>query len=149
MWIRSKGRGKVAVESVVGMYPVLLCAMRSVQETALSVAWRQSTTPFCPSQEDPVERLVGLSSYWFYLLCFLAVEITRGNTCFSNRYEVCKPSEDGSEYVTLSVYFREKTMRQSSNTSGTILFGQPLLISVPKQKLTVDHLYSVVLEQIR
>ncbi|XP_054693851.1 ubiquitin carboxyl-terminal hydrolase 4 isoform X2 [Grus americana] len=63
-------------------------------------------------------------------------------------YEVCKPSEDGSEYVTLSVYFREKTMRQSSNTSGTVLFGQPLLISVPKHKLTVDHLYSVVLEQI-
>uniref|UniRef100_A0A8C3VN36 Ubiquitin carboxyl-terminal hydrolase n=1 Tax=Catharus ustulatus TaxID=91951 RepID=A0A8C3VN36_CATUS len=28
-------------------------------------------------------------------------------------YEVCKPSEDGSEYVTLSIYFREKTMRQS------------------------------------
>uniref|UniRef100_A0A8C3KYD7 Ubiquitin carboxyl-terminal hydrolase n=1 Tax=Calidris pygmaea TaxID=425635 RepID=A0A8C3KYD7_9CHAR len=63
-------------------------------------------------------------------------------------YEVCKPSEDGSEYITLSVYFREKTMRQSSNTSGTILFGQPLLISVPKHKLTVDHLYSVILEQI-
>ncbi|XP_055563519.1 ubiquitin carboxyl-terminal hydrolase 4 isoform X3 [Falco biarmicus] len=63
-------------------------------------------------------------------------------------YEVCKPSEDGSECVTLSVYFREKTMRQSSNTSGTVLFGQPLLISVLKHKLTVDHLYSVVLEQI-
>ncbi|XP_053932080.1 ubiquitin carboxyl-terminal hydrolase 4 isoform X2 [Cuculus canorus] len=63
-------------------------------------------------------------------------------------YEVCKPSEDGSECVTLSVYFREKTMRQSSSTSGTVLFGQPLLISVPKHKLTVDHLYSVVLEQI-
>ncbi|XP_061218318.1 ubiquitin carboxyl-terminal hydrolase 4 isoform X3 [Neopsephotus bourkii] len=63
-------------------------------------------------------------------------------------YEVCKPSEDSSEYVTLSVYFREKTVRQSSNTSGTVLFGQPLLISVPKHKLTVDHLYSVVLEQI-
>uniref|UniRef100_A0A8C3YA28 Ubiquitin carboxyl-terminal hydrolase n=1 Tax=Catharus ustulatus TaxID=91951 RepID=A0A8C3YA28_CATUS len=58
------------------------------------------------------------------------------------------PSEDGSEYVTLSIYFREKTMRQSSNTTGTVLFGQPLLISVPKHKLTVDHLYSVVLEQI-
>uniref|UniRef100_A0A8C0U360 Ubiquitin carboxyl-terminal hydrolase n=1 Tax=Cyanistes caeruleus TaxID=156563 RepID=A0A8C0U360_CYACU len=63
-------------------------------------------------------------------------------------YEVCKPTDDGSEYVTLSVYFREKTMRQSSNTSGTVLFGQPLLISVPKHKLTVDHLYSVILEQI-
>ncbi|NWJ08362.1 UBP4 hydrolase, partial [Crypturellus undulatus] len=63
-------------------------------------------------------------------------------------YEVCKPGEDGSEYVTLSVYFREKTVRQSSNTSGTVLFGQPLLISVLKHKLTLDHLYSVVLEQI-
>ncbi|KAM8994600.1 ubiquitin carboxyl-terminal hydrolase 4 isoform 3-T3 [Ara ararauna] len=63
-------------------------------------------------------------------------------------YEVCKPSVDSSEYITLSVYFREKTMRQSNNASGTVLFGQPLLISVPKHKLTVDHLYSVVLEQI-
>ncbi|XP_032840239.2 ubiquitin carboxyl-terminal hydrolase 4 isoform X2 [Tyto alba] len=63
-------------------------------------------------------------------------------------YEVCKPSDDGLEYVTLSVYFREKTVRQSSNTSGTILFGQPLLISVPKHKLTVDHLYGVISEQI-
>ncbi|NWX91968.1 UBP4 hydrolase, partial [Nothoprocta pentlandii] len=63
-------------------------------------------------------------------------------------YEVCKPGEDGSEYVTLSIYFREKTVRQSSNTSGTVLFGQPLLISVLKHKLTVDHLYNVVLEQI-
>ncbi|XP_064374650.1 ubiquitin carboxyl-terminal hydrolase 4 isoform X2 [Dromaius novaehollandiae] len=63
-------------------------------------------------------------------------------------YEVCKPSEDGSEYVTLSIYFREKTVRQSSNTSGTVLFGQPLLISVLKHKLTLDHLYTVVLEQI-
>lgn len=96
-----------------------------------------------------MERLVGLNSYWFYMLCFLAVEITHGNTCLLNRYEVCKSSEDGSDYVTLSVYFREKTMRQSSNTSGTVLFGQPLLISVPKHKLTVDYLYSVVLEQIR
>ncbi|OXB53531.1 hypothetical protein ASZ78_016180 [Callipepla squamata] len=63
-------------------------------------------------------------------------------------YEICKPSEDGSEYITFSVYFREKAVRQSSSTSGTILFGQPLLISVPKHKLTVDHLYSVVLERI-
>ncbi|XP_048813987.1 ubiquitin carboxyl-terminal hydrolase 4 [Lagopus muta] len=63
-------------------------------------------------------------------------------------YEVCKPSEDGSEYITFSLYFREKAVRQSSSTSGTILFGQPLLISVPKHKLTVDHLYGVVLERI-
>ncbi|XP_054022957.1 ubiquitin carboxyl-terminal hydrolase 4 [Dryobates pubescens] len=63
-------------------------------------------------------------------------------------YEVRKTREDGSEDVTLCVYFREKTVRQYSNTAGTVLFGQPLLISVPKHKLTVEHLYSVVLEQI-
>uniref|UniRef100_A0A8B9J1N5 Ubiquitin carboxyl-terminal hydrolase n=1 Tax=Amazona collaria TaxID=241587 RepID=A0A8B9J1N5_9PSIT len=57
------------------------------------------------------------------------------------------PSEDSSEYITLSVYFREKTVRQSSSTSGTVLFGQPLLISVPKHKLTVDHLYGVAFEK--
>uniref|UniRef100_A0A669QJB2 Ubiquitin carboxyl-terminal hydrolase n=1 Tax=Phasianus colchicus TaxID=9054 RepID=A0A669QJB2_PHACC len=55
------------------------------------------------------------------------------------------PSEDGSEYITFSVYFREKAVRQSSSTSGTILFGQPLLMSVPKHKLTVDHLYVFLL----
>ncbi|XP_024067125.1 ubiquitin carboxyl-terminal hydrolase 4 [Terrapene carolina triunguis] len=63
-------------------------------------------------------------------------------------YEVCKSSEDGAECITLSVYFREKRIRQSSTSSGTVLCGQPLLISVPKHKLTLDHLYSVVFEQI-
>lgn len=122
--------------------------MGGVQETALC-SMQTEYSPFCPPQEDLVERLVGLSSCWFYLLCFLAVEITHGNTCLLNRYEVRKPSGDGAECVTLSVYFREKTTRQSSNTSATILFGQPLLISVLKHKLTVDHLYSVILEQVR
>ncbi|XP_058022121.1 ubiquitin carboxyl-terminal hydrolase 4 [Ahaetulla prasina] len=63
-------------------------------------------------------------------------------------YEVCKPSEDSAECVTLSVYFREKKARQSSATPGTVLYGQPLLIAVPKQKLTVEYLYNVILERI-
>ncbi|XP_075795728.1 ubiquitin carboxyl-terminal hydrolase 4 isoform X1 [Pelodiscus sinensis] len=62
-------------------------------------------------------------------------------------YEVCKLGVDGVECVTLSVYFRDKRLRQSG-TSGAVLCGQPLLISVPKHKLTLDHLYSVLLEQI-
>uniref|UniRef100_A0A452ITE1 Ubiquitin carboxyl-terminal hydrolase 4 n=1 Tax=Gopherus agassizii TaxID=38772 RepID=A0A452ITE1_9SAUR len=57
-------------------------------------------------------------------------------------------SEDGAECIILSVYFREKRIRQSSTSLGTVLCGQPLLISVPKHKLTLDHLYNVVLEQI-
>ncbi|KAG8128368.1 hypothetical protein E2320_015218 [Naja naja] len=55
-------------------------------------------------------------------------------------YEVCKPTEGSAEYVTLSVYFREKKARQSSATPGTVLYGQPLLIAVPKHKLTIDYL---------
>ncbi|KAJ6667755.1 hypothetical protein lerEdw1_016076 [Lerista edwardsae] len=64
------------------------------------------------------------------------------------RYEVCKSAEDGAECVTLSVYFREKKARQSSATPGTVLYGQPLLIAIPKHKLTLDYLYSVILERI-
>ncbi|XP_007425865.1 ubiquitin carboxyl-terminal hydrolase 4 [Python bivittatus] len=63
-------------------------------------------------------------------------------------FEVCKPTEDSAEWVTLSVYFREKRARQSSATPGTVLYGQPLLIAVPKHKLTIDYLYSVILERI-
>ncbi|XP_063148065.1 ubiquitin carboxyl-terminal hydrolase 4 [Candoia aspera] len=63
-------------------------------------------------------------------------------------YEVCKPTEDSTECVTLSVYFREKKARQSSATPGTVLYGQPLLIAIPKHKLTIDYLYSVILERI-
>ncbi|XP_034296931.1 ubiquitin carboxyl-terminal hydrolase 4 [Pantherophis guttatus] len=63
-------------------------------------------------------------------------------------YEVCKPTEDSAECVTLSVYFREKKARQSSVTPGTVLYGQPLLIAVPKHKLTIEYLYNVILERI-
>nr|XP_060621716.1 ubiquitin carboxyl-terminal hydrolase 4 [Anolis sagrei ordinatus] len=63
-------------------------------------------------------------------------------------YEICKPAEDGAEYVTLSIYFREKKARQSNATPATVLYGQPLLIAVPKHKLTLDYLYSVILERI-
>uniref|UniRef100_A0A670I3V3 Ubiquitin carboxyl-terminal hydrolase n=1 Tax=Podarcis muralis TaxID=64176 RepID=A0A670I3V3_PODMU len=63
-------------------------------------------------------------------------------------YEVCKSTEDGAECITLSVYFREKKARQSSAAPGTVLYGQPLLIAIPKHKLTLDHLYNVILERI-
>uniref|UniRef100_A0A8C5SNA3 Ubiquitin carboxyl-terminal hydrolase n=1 Tax=Laticauda laticaudata TaxID=8630 RepID=A0A8C5SNA3_LATLA len=63
-------------------------------------------------------------------------------------YEVCKPTEGSAEYVRLSVYFREKKARQSNTTPGTVLYGQPLLIAVPKHKLTIDYMYNVILERI-
>ncbi|XP_001367983.1 ubiquitin carboxyl-terminal hydrolase 4 isoform X2 [Monodelphis domestica] len=63
-------------------------------------------------------------------------------------YEVCNTAEDGSECVTFPVYFRERKIRQTSSSSGTVLYGQPLLISVPKHKLTLDYLYQVICERI-
>ncbi|XP_075040021.1 ubiquitin carboxyl-terminal hydrolase 4 isoform X2 [Mixophyes fleayi] len=62
-------------------------------------------------------------------------------------YEV-KPSRgDDSEWITLPICFRERRFRQTTS-AGTILYGQPLLISVPRHNLTVDMLYNAVLERI-
>uniref|UniRef100_A0A8C9KB03 Ubiquitin carboxyl-terminal hydrolase n=1 Tax=Panthera tigris altaica TaxID=74533 RepID=A0A8C9KB03_PANTA len=63
-------------------------------------------------------------------------------------YEVCSTSADGSECVTLPVYFRERKSRPSSTSSGAVLYGQPLLVSVPKHKLTLESLYQAVCERI-
>ncbi|KAM9185927.1 ubiquitin carboxyl-terminal hydrolase 4 isoform 2-T2 [Dugong dugon] len=63
-------------------------------------------------------------------------------------YEVCSTSADGSECVTLPVYFRERKSRLSSTSPGAVLYGQPLLVSVPKHKLTLEFLYQAVCERI-
>ncbi|XP_076985439.1 ubiquitin carboxyl-terminal hydrolase 4 isoform X5 [Tamandua tetradactyla] len=63
-------------------------------------------------------------------------------------YEVCSTSVDGLECVTLPVYFRERKSRPSSTSSGTVLYGQPLLVSVPKHMLTIESLYQAVCERI-
>ncbi|XP_067908180.1 ubiquitin carboxyl-terminal hydrolase 4 isoform X2 [Heterodontus francisci] len=66
-------------------------------------------------------------------------------------YEVPAVREEDSESskcINLPVYFREKRMRSSSTPAGTILFGQPLLVSVPKDNLTVDNLYELILARI-
>ncbi|XP_017658694.1 ubiquitin carboxyl-terminal hydrolase 4 isoform X5 [Nannospalax galili] len=63
-------------------------------------------------------------------------------------YEVCSTSVDGSECITLPVYFRERKSWPSSTSSGAVLYGQPLLISVPKHKLTLESLYQAVCDRI-
>uniref|UniRef100_A0A8D1M178 Ubiquitin carboxyl-terminal hydrolase n=1 Tax=Sus scrofa TaxID=9823 RepID=A0A8D1M178_PIG len=63
-------------------------------------------------------------------------------------YEVCSTSMDGSECITLPVYFRERKSRPSSTSTGAVLYGQPLLVSVPKHKLTLEFLYQAVCERI-
>uniref|UniRef100_A0A8C5LEJ9 Ubiquitin carboxyl-terminal hydrolase n=1 Tax=Jaculus jaculus TaxID=51337 RepID=A0A8C5LEJ9_JACJA len=63
-------------------------------------------------------------------------------------YEVCGTSMDGSECITLPVYFRERKSRSPSTSSGAVLYGQPLLVSVPKHKLTLESLYQAVCDRI-
>ncbi|XP_028374345.1 ubiquitin carboxyl-terminal hydrolase 4 isoform X2 [Phyllostomus discolor] len=63
-------------------------------------------------------------------------------------YEVCGAAEDGSECLLLSVYFRERRSRPSSASAGAVLYGQPLLLSVPKRGLTRESLYQAVCERI-
>uniref|UniRef100_A0AAY4DWW5 Ubiquitin carboxyl-terminal hydrolase n=1 Tax=Denticeps clupeoides TaxID=299321 RepID=A0AAY4DWW5_9TELE len=60
-------------------------------------------------------------------------------------YEV---QEENSEKMNLPVYFRERYMKHSSGSSSTVLFGQPLLITVPRQNLCVDLLYEKALHEV-
>ncbi|MBN3302087.1 UBP4 hydrolase, partial [Amia calva] len=60
-------------------------------------------------------------------------------------YEV---GEVDPERINLPVYFRERHMKHSGTSTGTLLFGQPLLITVPQKSLSVDFLYEKVLERI-
>ncbi|KAK7909668.1 hypothetical protein WMY93_014352 [Mugilogobius chulae] len=60
-------------------------------------------------------------------------------------YEV---QEEDSERMNLPVYFRERHSKQSSGSSSTMLFGQPLLLTVPRQNLSADLLYDKIMERI-
>ena len=65
---------------------------------------------------------------------------------YSTRYEV---QEEDGEKMNLPVYFRERHTKQGGGySSGTMLFGQPLLITVPRHNLSVDALYQKVLERV-
>ncbi|XP_053325397.1 ubiquitin carboxyl-terminal hydrolase 4 isoform X2 [Spea bombifrons] len=63
-------------------------------------------------------------------------------------YEVKSTRSDDSEWLTLPICFRERRFRQTTS-AGTMLFGQPLLVSVPRNNLTAEILYNVVLERIQ
>uniref|UniRef100_A0A8C8FTZ0 Ubiquitin carboxyl-terminal hydrolase n=1 Tax=Oncorhynchus tshawytscha TaxID=74940 RepID=A0A8C8FTZ0_ONCTS len=60
-------------------------------------------------------------------------------------YEV---AEEDRERMNLPVYFRERHSKHTGGSTGTMLFGQPLLITVPRQNLAADMLYEKVLERI-
>lgn len=61
------------------------------------------------------------------------------------RYEV---QEEDSERMNLPVYFRERHSKHAGSSTNTMLFGQPLLITVPKHNLIADVLYDKILERI-
>lgn len=61
------------------------------------------------------------------------------------RYEV---QEENSERMSLPVYFRERHSKHAGSSTSTMLFGQPLLITVPRHNLIADVLYDKILERI-
>ncbi|KAM4722665.1 ubiquitin carboxyl-terminal hydrolase 4 [Rhinophrynus dorsalis] len=63
-------------------------------------------------------------------------------------YEVKSQRGEDSDWITLPICFRERRFRQATS-AGTILYGQPLMISVPKHNLTAETLYNIVLERIQ
>uniref|UniRef100_A0A8D3D1F8 Ubiquitin carboxyl-terminal hydrolase n=1 Tax=Scophthalmus maximus TaxID=52904 RepID=A0A8D3D1F8_SCOMX len=60
-------------------------------------------------------------------------------------YEV---QEEDSERMNLPVYFRERHSKHAGSSTSTMLFGQPLLITVPRHNLVADVLYDKILERI-
>uniref|UniRef100_A0A8C6PAC4 Ubiquitin carboxyl-terminal hydrolase n=1 Tax=Nothobranchius furzeri TaxID=105023 RepID=A0A8C6PAC4_NOTFU len=56
--------------------------------------------------------------------------------------------EEDRERMNLPVYFRERHSKHMGSSSSTSLFGQPLLISVPRHNLVADVLYVKILERI-
>uniref|UniRef100_A0A4W4HKW0 Ubiquitin carboxyl-terminal hydrolase n=1 Tax=Electrophorus electricus TaxID=8005 RepID=A0A4W4HKW0_ELEEL len=64
------------------------------------------------------------------------------------KHDVYEVFEEDSEQMNLPVYFRERHVKHGGGSSGTVLFGQPLLISVPRHNLTMGALYERVLERI-
>ncbi|XP_077001360.1 LOW QUALITY PROTEIN: ubiquitin carboxyl-terminal hydrolase 11 [Tamandua tetradactyla] len=59
-------------------------------------------------------------------------------------------SEGKREDVVLPVYLRERTPARDYNNSyyGLMLFGHPLLVSVPRDRLTWDALYHILLYRL-
>lgn len=84
-----------------------------------------------------------------FRLCFLAAHplLLLTVLCFlpACRYEV---QEEDGERMNLPVYFRERHSKHVGSSTSTVLFGQPLLITVPKHNLIADVLYDKILERI-
>lgn len=81
------------------------------------------------------------------LLLLLGAEFhVNVSASFGCRYEV---QEEDGERMNLPVYFRERHSKHASASStSTVLFGQPLLITVPKHNLRAQVLYDRILERI-
>ena len=70
-----------------------------------------------------------------------------------HRYEVSGRSvigENTREDVVLPIYLRERTPARDCNNSyyGLMLFGHPLLVSVPRNRLSWDTLYHILLYRL-
>lgn len=93
-------------------------------------------------------------SYWGRILeSLLGVLIRRDLMSIPHRYEVSGRAaigENSREDVVLPIYLRERTPARDYNNSyyGLMLFGHPLLVSVPRDRLSWDALYHILLYRL-
>ena len=83
----------------------------------------------------------------------LGVLIRHDLTSIPRRYEVSGRAaigENSREDVVLPIYLRERTPARDYNNSyyGLMLFGHPLLVSVPRDRLSWDALYHILLYRL-
>lgn len=72
---------------------------------------------------------------------------------YPHRYEVSGRSsitENTREDVVIPIYLRERTPARDYNNSyyGLMLFGHPLLVSVPRDRLSWEALYHILLYRL-
>ncbi|ELT96366.1 hypothetical protein CAPTEDRAFT_217368, partial [Capitella teleta] len=65
-------------------------------------------------------------------------------------HQIPTKNTNDSDHTIIPVYMREKNPHSSKsyNNSSTQLFGQPLLVAVPKKNCSYDMLYQAVLKKM-
>lgn len=62
----------------------------------------------------------------------------------------CLEDPASADAVILPIYLRERTQARDYGNSyyGVVLFGHPLLVSVPRDQLSSDALYQLLLHRL-
>lgn len=92
-------------------------------------------------------------SIWRGTRGVLCCPLTMLHLSSPSRYEVSISIQEDpatADAVVLPVYLRERTQGRDYNDTyyGVMLFGHPLLVSVPRDQLSWDALYQLLLHRL-